>query len=280
MQRIALVAATALVAAFAQGAYAADMSVTPFFRGSPVVIGYNWQGYYVGANIGWSRASSDISWSPNPTGFLTVAPGGTLLSDVGPISSASKNTLTSNGAAGGIQTGYNWQWGNVVAGIEGDVTFMRNNATLSVAPLPLPAASGSNLSQSARLDWLVTVRPRLGYAWDNWLLYVTGGWAMGKVVFSDALVPSDGGFLGTTMSRELNGWTVGAGVEYGLVSGWTLKAEYLYTDLGSAAVLMGPSITNAGLNVVGTNHTMTDQIARIGFNFRFGGEHETVVKYP
>ena len=62
MQRIALVAATALVAAFAQGAYAADMAVLPFFRASPVVIGYNWQGYYVGANIGWSRASSDISW--------------------------------------------------------------------------------------------------------------------------------------------------------------------------------------------------------------------------
>ena len=123
-------------------------------------------------------------------------------------------------------------------------------------------------------------KPRLGYAWDNWLVYVTGGWAMGKAVFSDALVPSDGGFLGTTMSRELNGWTVGAGLEYGLVSGWSLKAEYLYTDLGSAAVLMGPSITNNGLNVVGTNHTMTDQIARVGFNFRFGGEHEVVVKYP
>lgn len=278
MQRIALVAATALLAAFAQGAHAADMSVTPFFRGSPVVIGYNWQGYYVGANIGWSRASSDISWSPNPTGFLTLGPGGTLLSDVGPISSASKNTLSSNGAAGGIQTGYNWQWGNVVAGIEGDVTFMRNNANLSSA-LPPPAASFTSLSESARLAWLITVRPRLGYAWDNWLFYVTGGWAMGKAVFSDALLPSDGAPIGTTLSRELNGWTVGAGVEYGLVSGWTLKAEYLYTDLGSTGVLVGPSVTSTA-NVVNTSHTMTDQIARIGFNFRFGGEHETVVKYP
>src|SRR5690349_18871253 len=118
MRRIGLIAATALGAAFAQGAHAADMAVSPFTRAAPIVIGYNWQGYYLGANIGWSRASSDISWSTNPTGFLTVGPGGTLLSDVGPISSASKNTLSSNGAAGGIQTGYNWQWGNVVAGIE------------------------------------------------------------------------------------------------------------------------------------------------------------------
>ncbi len=81
------------------------------------------------------------------------------------------------------------------------------------------------------------------------------------------------------MSRELSGWTVGAGVEYGLVSGWTLKAEYLYTDLGSTGVLIGPSVTSTA-NVVNTSHTMTDQIARIGFNFRFGGEHEVVVKYP
>jgi outer membrane immunogenic protein len=278
MQRIALVAATALVAAFAQGAHAADMAVSPFFRASPVVIGYNWQGYYVGANIGWSRASSDISWTPNPLGFLTVAPIGALLSDVGPITSASSNTLSSNGAAGGIQSGYNWQWGNVVAGIEGDITFMNNNANLSSA-LPPPAASFTSLSQSARLAWLLTVRPRLGYAWDNWLFYVTGGWATGKAVFSDALLPSDGGSIGTTMSRELSGWTVGAGLEYGLVSGWTLKAEYLYTDLGSTGVLIGPSVTSTA-NVVNTSHTMTDQIARIGFNFRFGGEHEVVVKYP
>ena len=91
------------------------------------------------------------------------------------------------------------------------------------------------------------------------------------------LTTSLGQVVGTTMSRELNGWTAGAGVEYGLVSGWTLKAEYLYTDLGSAAVLMGPAVLGG---TVGTNHTMTDQIARIGFIFRFGGEHETVVKYP
>jgi outer membrane immunogenic protein len=271
MQRIALVAATALVAAFAQGAHAADMSVTPFFRGSPVVIGYNWQGYYVGANVGWSRASSDISWTPDPTVFL----------DAGPITSAANNTLSSNGATGGIQTGYNWQWGNIVAGIEGDIDFVRNNANLSTAPIP-GALPFTALSESARLDWLITVRPRIGYAWDNWLLYVTGGWALGKAVWSDALTAGNGQIIGTTMSRELGGWTVGAGVEYGLVSGWSLKAEYLYTDLGSAAVLMGP--TGLGLVVaggtVGTNHTMTDQIARIGFNFRFGGEHEVVVKYP
>src|SRR5262249_56162501 len=122
--------------------------VTAFFRGSPVVIGYNWQGYYVGANIGWSRASSDIAWTPDPTAFGFLV-NGTVFSDVGGISSVSKNTLSSNGAAGGIQTGYNWQWGNVVAGIEGDVSFVRNNANVSLG-LPPPSVL-SQLSDSARL---------------------------------------------------------------------------------------------------------------------------------
>jgi outer membrane immunogenic protein len=269
MQRTAFVAAAALVATFAQGARAADMSVTPFARLAPVVVGYNWQGYYVGANIGWSGAQSNISWSPNPNAF----------GDAGPITSAANNRLTSNGAAGGLQTGYNWQWGNVVAGVEGDINFLRNNVNLTIAPIP-GTIPGTALSESSRLSWLLTVRPRVGYAWDNWLFYVTGGWALGKAVFSDGLTASNGAVMGNTMSRELSGWTVGAGVEYGLVSGWTLKAEYLYTNLGSAAVLMGPLIGVPGGSTVGTNHTMTDQMARIGFNFRFGGEREVVVKYP
>ena len=42
--------------------------------------------------------------------------------------------------------------------------------------------------------------------------------------------------------------------------------------------LIGPGSTTVA--VVNTSHTMVDQIARIGFNFRFGGEREVVVRYP
>lgn len=268
MQRIALMTASALGIAFAQAAVAADLPVAPVAPLAPIVVGYNWSGYYLGANLGWSNARSNISWSPNSAGFV----------DAAAIASASNNRLTSNSATGGIQTGYNWQWGNVVAGLEADISFMSNNVNLSVAPLPLPAFGTTSLSKSARLSWLATVRPRLGYAWDNWLLYVTGGWALGKVVFADALQSSVGSFIGTSTSTDASGWTVGAGFEYGLVSGWSLKAEYLYTSLGSVNALVGPGSTTVA--VVNTSHTMVDQIARIGFNFRFGGEREVVVRYP
>lgn len=268
MARISALVGTVFAFALAHAAGAADLPVAPTFFSAPVVIGYNWNGYYVGANIGWSRADSNVSFSPYAPGFA----------DATAIATASNNRLSSNSAAGGIQTGYNWQRGNIVAGIEGDVIFLRNNANLSVAQLPAPAIAGTSLSESARLRSLFTIRPRLGYAWDNWLLYVTGGWALGNVTFADKLVPSAGGFIGTTFSKYANGWTIGGGVEYGLVTGWSLKAEYLYTDLGSLNGVMGPNlIPNA---VINANHTMVNQIARIGFNYRFGGEHEVVVRYP
>jgi outer membrane immunogenic protein len=270
MQRTALIAATALGVVFAHGATAADLPVAPAYRPAPIVVPYNWNGYYLGANVGWSRAESNITWSPNPFGFV----------DAAAIAAASNNRLTSNSATGGVQTGYNWQWGNVVAGIEGDVSFMGNNANVSVAPLPPPAFATTSLSESARLNWLVTVRPRLGYAWDNWLVYVTGGWALGKVTFSDALQASAVTFVGNNVSKDLNGWTAGAGVEYGVGGGWTLKAEYLYTDLGSVAVSMGPTSPSFPGTLVGTNHSMINQIARVGFNYRFGGTSEVVVRYP
>ena len=137
MQRIALMTASALGIAFAQAAVAADLPVAPVAPLAPIVVGYNWSGYYLGANLGWSNARSNISWSPNSAGFV----------DASAIASASNNRLTSNSATGGIQTGYNWQWGNVVAGLEADISFMSNNVNLSVAPLPPPAFGTTSLSE-------------------------------------------------------------------------------------------------------------------------------------
>ena len=258
--RTALLAASALAVALVGQAAAADLPVVPAYRAAPVLIGYNWNGVYVGANVGWSGAQSNVSWTPNLSAFPA---------DGAAIAAASNNRLTSNSVTGGAQTGYNWQAGNFLAGLEGDVSFMNNNATFNT--------TAPNLSESAQMNWLVTVRPRVGYVWDNWLFYATGGWAYSRVTFNDAVL-SSAGQIGTTFQRNKSGYAVGAGVEYGIAGGWSAKLEYLYVNLGSVDGFMGPG---AGAStIIGVNHDMVDNIVRVGINYRFGGEREVVVKYP
>jgi outer membrane immunogenic protein len=244
--RTRLVAASALAVALVGQAAAADLPVGPAYRPAPVLIGYNWNGFYAGSNVGWSHAQSNVSWSPSIFGTATT------------------NRLTSNSVTGGAQTGYNWQTGNFLAGVEADVNFMRNSASFSAAP---------GVSQQAQMNWLTTVRARAGYAWDNWLFYATGGWAYSKVIFTDTAVLV-ATFEPPQISSNRSGWTVGAGIEYGIAGGWSAKLEYLYVNLGSVAGVLGPS------GFVMTNHDLTDQIVRVGINYRFGGEREVVVKYP
>jgi outer membrane immunogenic protein len=266
--RTALVAAAALAVASVGQAAAADLPVAPAYRAAPIVVPYNWNGYYIGANVGWSHAESNVPWAPNLSAFAV---------DGNAIAAASNNRLKSNSATGGAQTGYNWQVGNILAGVEADVSFMSNKATFSTAPVA--GIAGTSLSESAQMNWLTTVRARAGYVWDNWLFYATGGWAYSKVTFTDAVTSATAGPIGpSTISRNKDGWTVGAGVEYGIAGGWSAKLEYLYVDLGSFAGVLGP--TGIPSTVITTNHDLTDQIVRVGINYRFGGNSEVVVRYP
>ena len=264
--RTALVAASALAVALVGQAAAADLPVGPAYRAPPVLIGYNWNGVYVGANIGWSGAQSNVSWTPNLTAFPV---------DGTAIAAASTNRLTSNSVTGSAQAGYNWQAGNFLAGLEGDISFMGNNATFATSPLA--GIAGTSLSESAQMNWLVTVRPRVGYAWDNWLFYATGGWALGKVTFTDAVVTAALVPIGTTLQRDKSGYAAGAGVEYGIAGGWSAKLEYLYVNLGSVNGFMQGAVPST---LIGINHDMVDNIVRVGINYRFGGDREVVVKYP
>ena len=81
-----------------------------------------------------------------------------------------------------------------------------------------------------RNNWLATFRGRIGYAFDRWLPYITGGGAYGNVK-ATVSVPAFG--LAASSSNNQLGWTVGAGLEYAFLSNWSAKIEYLYVDLGS-----------------------------------------------
>ena len=152
---------------------------------------------------------------------------------------------TSGGLVGGT-IGYNYQIGQAVVGFEGDIDWADINGTTNNA-----CALGCKTSDS----WLSTVRGRLGYAADRFMPYITGGAAFGDI---KAATP---GFAGGNSDRA--GWTLGAGLEFAVAQNWSLKAEYLYVDLGkfNCGISCGAAVTD--------NVSFTTNLIRAGVNYHF-----------
>ena len=103
-------------------------------------------------------------------------------------------------------------------------------------------------------NWLGTFRGRVGYAFDRFLPYFTGGVALGEVQANLT------GFPAATETRT--GWTIGGGMEYAFITNWTMKLEYLYVDLGS---MQCPA---ASCGTV-TDVSYKTNILRGGLNYKF-----------
>lgn len=221
----ASVAAAALLATpFA--AVAADIR-TPVYKGTPrsVIAYYNWTGFYVGGTVGYGSGTSN--WSLDAIGLVAV--------DTAP-----------KGMIYGLTAGYNWQAGSFVYGIEGDYNF--SSVTGSATCAVISTCETSN-------TWLATFRGRVGYAFDRFLPYLTAGGAYGDI---KASVNTLGIVVSDTESKF--GYTFGVGLEYALLANWTVKAEYLYVNLGK----FSPSFA-LGLYDVSFN----EHIIRGGLNYKF-----------
>ena len=154
------------------------------------------------------------------------------------------------GFGGGLTIGYNRQYGNFVAGLEAD-------AILSGMKGDSSSTSFGGSSGSVKYPWLVTVRPRAGYAFDNLLVYATAGLAVGGVEVK-AAANAPAATLSKTSTRA--GLAAGAGVEYAVTDKISLKAEYLFVNLQTQKDTFGPYTTNS----VATSHH-----GRIGLNYAF-----------
>jgi outer membrane immunogenic protein len=246
--------------------YAADLlAKTPSSASAAVA---NWTGFYIGGNAGSAWGRDRVTSNLNaPAPFLGV--------DIAAVSSAASPTLNPTGFTGGVQAGYNWQTGSWVWGGEADFDYLGLKASNS-ATLPFPStlpggAAGPptaffSTSTSESASWLFTARQRLGWANENWLIYATGGLAVGREKFSQtvALVAPFAGTVANSSTRV--GWTVGAGAEYALSRQWSIKAEYLHVDLGSVATSATFMPAFAGLTLAGTTR-LTTEIARGGLNY-------------
>jgi outer membrane immunogenic protein len=213
----ALTVASALAADAPPGRYAP--------RPRAVYVPYfTWNGFYIGVNGGYGFGTS--RWTDSITGLST-------------------GDFNITGALAGGTIGYNMQLGSVVFGLEGDFDWsnMKGSTTACVTTCETSA------------QWLGTGRGRIGYAFDRFLPYLTGGAAFANIKGS---MTGFGSFSGTQ-----TGWTGGGGLEYAFSGNWTAKAEYLYVDLGKGSC----DAACSGGNSFDVN--FMSHIVRGGINFKF-----------
>ena len=188
----------------AGAASAADLG--PYRKGSvkdappPAVYSrpFSWSGLYVGAQVGYGWGNTGASSGPL-TGF------------------DQSYGYDTNGWVGGVHAGYNWQFQNLVYGIETDI---------EASSISGSGVGSLGFAHNTELNWTGSTRGRLGIAYDRTLFYATAGWAYGDVRI-------DKGFA--SYSDVRNGWTAGAGIEHAISDRMTMRLEYRYTDLGSTS---------------------------------------------
>jgi outer membrane immunogenic protein len=249
-----------------QAASAADMPT----KAPALVAPMNWTGWYIGANAGgaWGRSDTDSPIS----GVCTVA-SCFVPSAVDDINAQRSQTLSMSAFTGGVQAGYNHQFGNIVLGAEADFNSFRLSGSNSISqPFTGFPTSEPIYTNSASTNWLFTGRGRLGYAVNNWLIYATGGAAVTKLsythTFNELTIPDA---ETSSASATKVGYAVGGGLEYALTRNWTVKAEYLYLDFGSITSTGRVTSTAFGTlgNVFSHSADLTANIARLGLNYHF-----------
>jgi outer membrane immunogenic protein len=234
MKRV-LLATVGVLALATASASAADLPVRGAYpTKAPAYVAqvYNWTGFYLGAHVGWGRVDLDST---------VIAPAG--LGTVGDSQS---------GFLGGGQVGFNYQIGQFVIGVEGDIAWTDIGRTSTVT------GGGVTITESTNVDWIATLAGRLGYAFGPALLYVKGG-----VAWMDwsSRVTATGALVGTaTGGNTETGYVLGAGLEYAFTPNWSAKLEYNYLDFGTER-------TTAGGLIVDTD--LTTHVVKAGVNYRF-----------
>jgi outer membrane immunogenic protein len=301
-----LLAGIALVA-LALPAAAADMPV----KAPPAPIDI-WTGGYVGANVGygWGQDSVDpvgapgdctTQGTPPGTGFCRFVPGtGASLNAVSPALAQAlsfNSTLSHSGLVYGGQAGHNWLVHNMfwnwdgVLGLEVDFQGLSDSHSASFTSVTgVPGFPTNTVSQTAafqeKLSTLGTVRGRAGLLWGpSTLVYATGGLAFASANFTGNFTqflngPTQNPQVPSTaaigVNSELYGPVIGGGIEWKWTANWSVKAEYLYADLGtlttSNTAIRTVSTSSGGVvgsATVEANSHVHENIARVGVNYRF-----------
>jgi outer membrane immunogenic protein len=275
--------AAAALSLLAGSAFAADLPTRKGPPPEPVYVPplFTWTGFYVGLNAGgyWTNSNHN-----NDFGFGFNGGNG------------------NSGFIGGGQIGYNYQFtpgAGFVIGAEADIDWAsNNNRSNNGFAFGIPVTPGTTVfagsGHSSSDNYIGTVRARAGYAFDRFLVYATGGLAYGQigrnsnngafaVTQAGFVNPFTGTLVGATTVTPLGfgtgsgnntGWTVGGGVEWAVWNNWSVKAEYLYYNLGSGRNNNNGFITPVAFGAapfIGAtgHHNQDGNIFRVGVNYRF-----------
>ena len=263
MRKFLLASVAAL--GFAGTASAADLAVAPVVY-APA---FTWTGCYLGINGGW--IGSDESYTSN----FDVIGGPRDPAEAASIveSRNSYGPNDSGGTAGG-QFGCQTQLGSWVIGGEWDWNWSGLKEDNTYVDL-FPNQFNQDWYQYTHkeLDWFSTARVKLGFAWDRFMIYATGGLAYGSfdanthLDFADFVPPL---FFGGYHEKRF-GWTAGGGLEWAFANNWTAKAEYLYLDFGSFdyVSVIDLNQVNDPAFVWRTDVDAKEHVIRVGINYLF-----------
>ena len=222
--------------------FAADMAPgPPLFASNP------WEGFYFGGHVGYAFGTS--SYLTNPPGLPAAGQVGLYGQDVngefGPLT-------------GGLQAGYNHVTpSGLMFGVEADFSFP--DQTISNLPIAFSAAGPSVIND--KIEIFGSLRGRIGYAFGDWLIYGTGGFAYDR----DLATSTDSFGNVDSVYFWRPGWTVGGGVEVRLTPDWSARLEYAFSDFARAGVYF----PIAGEHY---NSNLTLRTVQLGLNYRFADD--------
>lgn len=235
-RRFVALAGAALLALAGQQVSAADLPLKAAPRA--VAPTFSWGGYYVGLHSGYAWGDAEL-----------FVPGSAASGT--PVAHPDSYTF-------GGHVGYRRQINAWVLGGEADLSWLDGDNAGVVPNFP-------SQSFRAKTRWDASLRGVLGYTFNRWMVYATGGWSWLSIFGCGETTGVAVCLTDTSVTRTIDGWTAGGGLAYAYSDNLIARLEYLYADYGTF------TFTGAGITGNVANLTTTTNKVRAGLSLRFAG---------
>lgn len=225
---------------------------------------HDWQGAYFGLTAGATWGTADPMTSTIGAGYLNAT-------NAAAVNQAGNQYFRTDGFTSGIEAGYNWVFKQYFAGLEADLesiklgSFSRSNAV----SFPTNPAEDFVVGSYVNINWLATLRPRIGLVMNETLVYITGGLGVTKLnanfYYNDSLDAATSGSINEIKS----GYIIGFGTETSLTKQWSAKIEYLYTYFNRTnATDTGSNLSTFPDQVFSYSTDLNGSMLRLGLNYK------------